>query len=380
MPSLAQIRFQEAMRRLLEAGVSGGVFPGGVAATSIYRDGAHLLSEGFAGSLSYESNSARVRSDTIYDLASITKSFVAVAALVAADRGEIELDRPAEDVLADLRGGVAADVTLRQLLSHRSGLSAWGGLFLDLPHALGSPAARRWIVAEAARRRECPADQRTQYSDLGYIVAGAMIAAMAGAPLDRVVAENVTGPLGIRQEVFYIGGSGAPSRTIVSRRIAPTERCDFRGRIIRAEVHDENAAAMGGVSGHAGLFGTARGVAVFARAILDVLADRSDVFPREALIGALMPQADSTYRLGFDGKSESGSSAGSRMDPSAFGHLGFTGTSFWCDPRRDLAIVLLTNRVHPSRANKRITGFRPAFHDGLVGVHDALFERKASNA
>lgn len=380
MATLAQIRFQEAMRRLLEAGVSGGVFPGGAAATSFHQDGALILAEGVAGKLGLEGGSAAVRTDTIYDLASITKSFVAIAALVAADRGQIDLDCPGEHVIGDLRGGVAADITLRQLLAHRAGLSAWGGLFLDLPHALGSPAARRWIVGEAARRREWPSDERIEYSDLGYIVAGAMISAMAGAPLDRVIAENVTGPLGIRQEVFYLGGSGAPPRTIVARRIAPTERCDFRGRIIRAEVHDENAAAMGGISGHAGLFGTARGVAAFARALLDVIALRSDLFPREALLSALEPQKGSSYRLGFDGKSEKGSSAGLRMDPSAFGHLGFTGTSFWCDPRRDLGIVLLTNRVHPSRANKKIVGFRPAFHDGIVGVHDALFERQASNA
>lgn len=380
MPTIAQLRFQEAMRRLLEAGVSGGVFPGGAAATSFQQDGALLLSEGCAGRLSYENGSAPVRQDTIYDLASITKSFVAVAALVAAERGQLDLDCPAENIIGDLRGGVAADITLRQLLAHRSGLSAWGGLFFDLPHALGSPAARRWLVGEAARRRERPSNEKVEYSDLGYILAGAMMSAMTGAPLDRIVAENVTGPLGIRQEVFYIGGSGAPPRTIVARRIAPTERCDFRGRIIRAEVHDENAAAMGGISGHAGLFGTARGVAAFARALLDVIAMRSDLFPREALLEALAPQPGTSYRLGFDGKSEKGSSAGSRMDASAFGHLGFTGTSFWCDPRRDLAVVLLTNRVHPSRANKRIVGFRPAFHDGIVGVHDALFERQASNA
>src|SRR5690606_27470999 len=139
----------------------------------------------------------------------------------------------------------------------------------------------RWVVAEAGRRRERPSGVAVEYSDLGYIIAGAMLAAMSGRPLDRLVADLVTIPLGIQDEVFFPSSNLAPSRATAGKRIAPTERCEFRGRILRGEVHDENAAVLGGIAGHAGLFGTALGVAKFGRAVLDAIAGKSDVFPRE---------------------------------------------------------------------------------------------------
>jgi serine-type D-Ala-D-Ala carboxypeptidase len=368
-PDKAQL--DSAMARLLEAGVSGQVFPGATACVSYRARDEAAFVEGAAGQLGRDKSMGAVRKDSLYDLASVTKPFVAVAALAAEHRKLVDLDRPAEAVIGDLRGGPSADVTVRHLLSHSAGLSAWGGLYLDVPHAPGSAAARRWMIAEAGRRRERPNGAAVEYSDLGYIIAGAMLATMSGRPLDRLVADMVTAPLGIQNDVFFPGGATSPARAAYAKRVAPTERCEFRGRVVRGEVHDENAAVLGGVAGHAGLFGTALGVAKFGRAVLDVLEGRSDVFPRASLIASLEPRAGTTYRLGWDGKSATGSTAGIRMHASAFGHLGFTGTSLWCDPVRYLVVVLLSNRVHPSRANRRINGFRPAFHDGILGVYDA---------
>jgi CubicO group peptidase (beta-lactamase class C family) len=263
------------------------------------------------------------------------------------------------------------ETTLSQILSHRGGFSAWGGLYLDVPHALGSSAARRWIVTEAARRRETDAPPgHAVYSDLGYIVAGAALARSAGRSLDRVVEDLVTAPLGVAEDVFYAGPAQGARRHRLLHCSAATERCTWRGRVLRGEVHDENCAALGGVGGHAGLFGTARGVAVFGRAMLDARLDRPSLVPAELARAALAPQPGGTHRFGWDTKSEGESLAGKRLSAESFGHWGFTGTSIWCDPRRDLVVVLLTNRVHPSRANQKIRGFRPAFHDAIVAAFD----------
>ncbi len=358
--------------RLLEAGVAGMVFPGATACLA-WRDdtGTAFFAEACAGKL--QEGAARVETRTPFDLASITKPFLASAALRLVAAGSLALDTRVEQHVGDARGGHGGAATLEQLLTHRSGLSAWGGLYLDVPHEPGTAAARRFIVSEASRRPEegpRSASDAGIYSDLGYILAGELVARVAGQSLDRVVAAQVTEPLGIAEEVYYAGALGGERRAALAKRAAPTERCDWRGRVVRGEVHDENCAALGGVAGHAGLFGTAHGVATFGLAMLDVLAGRSDFLPRELLRSALAPRPGSSYRLGWDGKSAEGSSAGRRLSADTFGHLGFTGTSIWCDPARGLAVVLLTNRVHPSRANERIKGFRPAFHDGVVRAFD----------
>jgi CubicO group peptidase (beta-lactamase class C family) len=261
--------------------------------------------------------------------------------------------------------------TLSQILSHRGGFSAWGGLYLDVPHALGSAAARRWIVTEAARRRETEAPPgQAVYSDLGYIVGGAALARAVGKSLDRVVEDLLTAPLGVSEDVFYAGPAQGARRQRLTHASAATERCAWRGRVLRGEVHDENCAALGGVAGHAGLFGTARAVAAFGRAMLDAQSGRTSLMPTKLLQTALAPQPGGTHRFGFDTKSPGESLAGKRLSAESFGHWGFTGTSIWCDPARDLVIVLLTNRVHPSRANQKIRGFRPAFHDAIAAAFD----------
>jgi CubicO group peptidase (beta-lactamase class C family) len=184
------------------------------------------------------------------------------------------------------------------------------------------------------------------------------------------VAAEVTEPLGIEAELFYAGALPAERRAMFLKKVAPTERCEWRGKIVRGEVHDENCAALGGVAGHAGLFGTAHALAKLGRTILDVLGGKSDFLPKKLMVEALAARDGSgTHRLGWDTKSAE-SAGGKRLSGSAFGHLGFTGTSLWCDPGRDAVVVLLTNRIHPSRANEKIKGFRPAFHDGVLAAYD----------
>lgn len=352
----------------MDAGVAGQAFPGGVACIS-WRDGSEVeYVEVAAGRL--RAGEAEVRVGTPYDLASLTKPIVAMTALRLQAAGKLSLDTRTDTVVSDVRGGVGGVATLEALLTHRAGLAAWGGLYLDVPHDAGSAAARRWILSEASRRpSESEPPAGVLYSDLGYLIAGEVIARVAGDKLDKVVARYVTDPLGVSRDLYYPAALAPDRRAQVVREAAPTEYCEWRGRLIRGEVHDENCAAFGGVAGNSGMFGTARGVAILGRACLDSLLGHSDFLPKQLMEHAVAARPDaSSMRLGWDGKSPKDSSAGRRMGDRAFGHLGFTGTSIWCDPERDLVIVLLTNRVHPSRANERIKGFRPGFHDGVISV------------
>jgi CubicO group peptidase (beta-lactamase class C family) len=362
-------RIQKEARRLLLAGVSGHVFPGATACIAWWEGDTPTYAAACGGKLSFQEASA-VRTDTFYDLASITKPVVAMAGLrlVATDR--LTLDTRVDTLLADVRGGPGGAVTLEQLLTHRSGLAPWGGLYLDVPHDVGSSAARRWILSEASRRMEGAPDAADVYSDLGYMIAGEAIARAGGRTLEQVVAEEVTEPLGIADRLFFAGALATDERAELARRVAPTERCEWRGRIVRGEVHDENCAALGGVSGHAGMFGTAHGVAAFGIAVLGSLVGHANFLPKGLLELALAERPGGTHRLGWDQKGGNPSAAGRHMGPRSFGHLGFTGTSIWCDPDREIVVVLLTNRVHPSRANEKIKGFRPAFHDGVVAAFD----------
>jgi CubicO group peptidase (beta-lactamase class C family) len=364
-PNIKQSVTREA-KRLMEAGVSGQTFPGGVACISWRRGEEVGYADVAAGRL--RASEAAVQVGTPYDLASLTKPIVAMAALRLVARGVLSLDTRTDSVVADVRGGIGGAATIEQLLTHRAGLAAWGGLYLDVPHEPGTPAARRWILAEASRRPLENDPGHPVYSDLGYLIAGEVIARSSGERLDRVIAHEVTDPLGISADLYYPAALPADRRAQVVREAAPTEWCEWRGRLIRGEAHDQNAAAFGGISGQAGMFGTARAMAVFGRAVLDSLQGRSDFLPQELIEHALDPYPGTTLRLGWDTKSLADSSAGRRMGPRAFGHLGFTGTSIWCDPERDVVVVLLTNRVHPSRANERIKGFRPGFHDGVLAA------------
>lgn len=364
-------RLSAEAARLIAAGVTGNVFPGATAAIS-YREASGKLELAIAHGGSTLPGGKPVDDDTPFDLASLTKPIFAAAALRLVARGSLTLEAKPEQFVADARGTQGGGVTLEQLLTHRSGLAAWGGLYLDVPHDPGTSAARRWIFGEACRRTDDAAAGRSVYSDLGYIVAGEMVARASGRDLDELLAVEILAPLGIDDhQLCYAAALPADRLGELQRKAAATERDDWRGRMLRGEVHDENCYAFGGVSGHAGMFGTARGVASFARAYLDASQGRGSLLPKILVDRALAPRPGGTHRLGWDVKSGPESAAGKRASMRTFGHLGFTGTSVWCDPERDLVVVLLTNRVCPSRANEKIKGFRPAFYDGVFALFDA---------
>jgi len=313
---------------------------------------------------------------TLFDLASVSKPVVACTLLRLAGRGALTLQAPLGSLLPEARGARSEQVPLELLLAHRAGLEAHRALFAPLFGGRAVNRARALSNAADARRSDCsgsppPGGFAPIYSDLGYILLGAVIERVTGMDLDEVVAREVVEPLGLE-----LGSARQLRRRRGNflRDVAPTEVVRARGGCVRGVVHDENAWALSGhgASGHAGLFGTVRDVLGFGAALLEALAGQSRWLSREALWTMVQPRPGGSLRAGFDGKSEGVSSAGALSGPDTFGHLGFTGTSLWCDPGAGLVSVLLTNRVHPTRENPRIRGARPLVHDALFANAKAV--------
>jgi len=270
-------------------------------------------------------------------------------------------------------------ITFRHLLAHCSGLPAWRPYYKEILQCerkggkvnfLASDGAKKFVYQQINRERlEAPPGTATLYSDLGFMLLGAVVEEVAGVGLGRFCRDRIFRPLGLRTTAF-VDLSLLRTRRFepIASMIAPTERCPWRKRVLCGEVHDDNCAAFGGVAGHAGMFGTARAVRAFGCAWVSAWHGRRGALDEEAIRFATAERPGGTHRLGWDGKAKSGSAAGSRMGPRSFGHLGFTGTSLWCDPDRQLVVVLLTNRVAVSDDNAAIRAFRPAFHDAVVGA------------
>ena len=355
---------------LLEKAVAEGVTPGGV--LLVARRGAIAL-EGAAGRLTWDDDAPAVTPSTIYDLASLTKVIATTTLMMRrVESGALDLDATAAAYLPELEGRPVGDATLRDLLAHSSGLPCCTELFRELGEGLDRDDARvRYLEHIAATELEAGARERAIYSDLGVLLVGEILERQSGRPLDVLVQEEVLGPLTLRD-------TGYLPDPALRHRIAPTEPDDWRGRLPHGEVHDENTHALGGVAPHAGLFGTARDVATFAQAMLNggvhggrriVNADTVALFTRRA---ELVP--GSSRALGWDTPSDP-SSAGRYFSARSYGHTGFTGTSLWIDPELELIVVLLTNRVHPTRENIAIRRLRPAIHDAVVmAIDDAIVE------
>ena len=309
----------------------------------------------------YGDDDARpVEANTIYDLASLTKVIgltTATMLLVADDR--LDIERPVVDYVSEFRH---PNITVRHLLTHTSGLEAWVPLYSETEDA---DAALQYIY-EATLESD-PGTQYT-YSDLGAILLTQVVQRVAGVTLDRFLAARVFEPLAMSDTRFQ------PPESIVDR-IAPTELDPWRGRMVRGEVHDENAAHLGGVSGHAGVFSTAPDLARFAIWLLDAYHGRSVQTGLPTLPEPLVRQFTSrqpgpeasTRALGWDTPTPGGgTSSGHLLSASSFGHTGFTGTSIWIDPERELFIILLTNRVHPTRDNRALLPLRGVVADMVI--------------
>jgi CubicO group peptidase (beta-lactamase class C family) len=348
-------------RRVIDDAIAARAFPGAIA--EVGRTVGPLWSCA-AGKLTYAANASAVETNTIFDLASLTKVIAtATIALLQINRQELALDNRIRSRLAQWSGEDRANVTVRDLLEHCSGLPTHRRYFETMA---GRPAFEAAISHE--RLAYAPRTQ-SLYSDPGFMLLGFILEDARGKSLDVQFAQW-RDRVGIAEPLTFNPPSSWRDRT------APTEEDPWRGRLIVGEVHDENAAALGGVAAHAGLFGTAAATGASARWWLSLLrgADdrRTGIPAREASIFAhRSPVPGSSRALAWDTMLPT-SSCGTRLSPRAIGHTGFTGTSLWIDPDQDLYFVLLTNRVHPTRDNDAMQPVRRAFHDAVV---DDLLER-----
>ena len=306
------------------------------------------------GAFTYERGATAVSPETIFDLASVTKVLATTSmAMLLVEQGKLDLEMLASKMLPEFSGEARKrKITVRMLLAHSSGLPAYARLYQRFS------GYEQVFRAACALELEADPGMRTEYSDIGFILLGELLARVAGERLDRFIAREVFQPLGMTMTRF----NPPPEwKTIIPPTV---DDKSFRQRVIQGEVHDENASAMGGVTGHAGLFAPALDVARFAQCMLNRGAP---IFKSETVreFTTRDRSASGSYALGWDTPSTP-SQSGKYFSPRSFGHLGYTGTSLWIDPGRELAVVLLTNRTWPDNASQKIKEIRPAFHDAVV--------------
>jgi CubicO group peptidase (beta-lactamase class C family) len=359
-----------SFREVCRGAIADGTTPGLVAVVA--AGGRTLLHEAFGlGQLVPAKAPATV--DTVYDLASLTKALVtSVLAMQAVANGRLRLEDPAP-------GQPSGGATVRLMLAHAAGLPAHRRYFDQLGVDLtrtgpAAPELRDRVVAMAAAEAQVyPPGSRSLYSDVGFILLGDLLERVLGGRLDALADEHIFRPLAI-DGLGFLGASGPSPTAPGGRPVAPTELCPVRGRLLVGEAHDLNAHVMGGVAGHAGLFGTAAAVATLAHALCAAWRDAGPS-GGSPLVAAPVLRAfwtaagipDSCWRLGWDGPSPSGSLAGDVISRDGVGHLGFTGCSLWIDPARETFVLVLSNRIHPTRHDDaRFRALRPALNDAAL--------------
>jgi CubicO group peptidase (beta-lactamase class C family) len=345
-------------------GAEEGVYPGAVL---LIERGGEIVFFRETGYLSLIPEHVPMKKDTIFDLASLTKVLATTLAIMRlVDQERVGLDQPLSEIIrSPLKD--KGELTPRLILNHSAGFAAWKPFYLDLVKV--EPKKRKNLLRELIKN-EPPAygpGEACIYSDLGFMLLEWIIEEASGMQLDPFMKMVFYEPLSLKR-TFLSKGSMPPQFN--KDEIAATEDCPWRKRIIQGEVHDENAYALGGYSGHSGLFGDAEDVL----SIIDMLrghyrGERHDYF-RPEIVREFFRRQDivkgSSWALGWDTPSAINSSSGRYFSPRSLGHLGFTGISLWMDLDRDIAVIFLTNRVHPTRDNQRIKAFRPALHDLII--------------
>ncbi len=353
-----------AIEKMMAGGVETAVFPGAVL---LCARGKKILFHGAYG-VADLSDQRPMKTNAIFDLASLTKPLataLAVSKLVKA--GRVSLDTLLGDVIPAVLKTPKADISIDMLLRHTSGLPAHREFFLSMVKENRAPREmlRNLIVAEPL---EAEPGHQEIYSDLGYMFLSWVVETLSGQRLDQFVREQIYEPLGIR-DLFFIDLNKGPleKRTVETARLVSTQTCPWRRRTLVGEVDDDNAWAAGGIEGHAGLFGDAGAIHILCFEILTAVCHGAPLVIDPDVISAFVwKDTGRDYVAGFDTPSKVNSSAGRFFTVGSVGHLGFTGTSFWINPASGLIVILLTNRVHPSRANQKIKIFRPQLHDVVV--------------
>ena len=344
------------VERIVNDAIDEKAFPGAV--VMIWKDSKVFFEKPF-GYFTYDKNSSEVELNTIYDLASLTKVLATTTStMICVDKKLFNLDDKVAKYIPSFSSNGKENVKIKNLLLHNSGLPAWKRYYdkdFSVEEILDD------IYSSAI---EFEPGTQTLYSDLGMIVLGKVIEKVSGKSLDVFCKEIIFSPLQMNHTYFNPPDS-------VKERIPPTEVDNYwRMKLIKGEVHDENASLLGGVSGHAGLFSTAGDIARLLEMIMNKGQLSGDQLIKKETVELFTSKRNSqNERLpGWDIKSEKGSSAGEKFSEQSFGHTGFTGTSIWIDPSRNLFVVFLTNRVYPSRENKKILHVRPELHDAVINA------------
>jgi CubicO group peptidase (beta-lactamase class C family) len=357
--------------------VTQGVFPGAVVLVSKDREVVYEKAFGYRSLMPHKSP---MDLETIFDLASLTKPLATtVAVMILVNEKKLRLDDKLTRIIPMFGVFGKNLTTFRQLLSHSSGLVAWKPFFEDIIKSeragrinfVASRAAKNYVLEQVHREKPLAAPgSQCLYSDLGFMLLSETVEVITNNTLDRFCQERLFKPFGLRATGF-VDLTQLRTRRLhpVEEMIAPTENCPWRKKILCGEVHDDNAYAMGGVVGHAGLFSSARDIHTFLLRIDRCLRGEDHYLP-QALVQEFLTRDESvsgsTFALGWDTPSPAGSSSGSLFSPRSVGHLGFTGCSIWWDLEKNCHVILLTNRVHPSRKNEKIKDFRPQIHDLIM--------------
>ena len=346
--------------QMMKEAITDEVFPGGVLLVAGLDSVVFFEAYGYADIFSKRP----MTNETVFDLASLTKPLATTLAVMQlVSQHKLRLEQNLGSVLPLLYNSEKSRITLKQLLCHTSGLCDYRPYYesLDkLPPERRRDALREFLVSEPLIN---PPGAKVLYSDLGFMLLNWVVEQVSERRLDQFVDAEIYAQLGI-EKLFFVNLDSEPRNV----QFAATERCPWRDTLINGVVHDENAYAVGGIEGHAGLFGTAKDVYRLLFVLLTDFYGKSEsiLFEKKLMQTFLIRDGSSGRPLGFDAPLSTGSSCGQYFSKKSVGHLGFTGTSFWMDLDRGVIVILLTNRVHPSRDNVKIKDFRPQLHDVVM--------------
>jgi CubicO group peptidase (beta-lactamase class C family) len=345
---------------LMQQAIAGKVFPGAVLLVSREKSPVFHKAYGMADLFVRRA----VTTDTIFDLASLTKPLATTPAIMMLiQQGRLGLDQDLGSVLPAFKKDPKSAIKIKNLLYHNSGLADYRPFFKELellPFARRKKTLSDMLVKEPLVH---PIGERVVYSDIGFMILAWVIEHISGKRLDHFVSEMIYAPLGL-DNLFFTERRGVRPPNL----FAATEQCLWRNQLLIGRVHDENADVVGGVQGHAGLFGTAAAVQTLLLELLRVYHGKPAhrLFQTDLVHMFFERLPDTDRALGFDMPARKKSSSGKYFSEHTVGHLGFTGTSFWMDLDRSIIVILLTNRIHPTRENETIKAFRPKLHDAVM--------------
>lgn len=365
---------------LLEDAVEQGVFPGVVLLAARY--GEILYKQGFGTKSARIPDSSPMTVDTVFDIASLTNVLATTTLIIKlVESGKLKLEDKVARYIQSFGVHGKSSITLGHLLSHTSGLPSWAPFFEELIRANGgsrlgiltSRGAKEYVISSINRSQpRYPCGVRQIYSDIGFIILGVLVEVLTGLSLDKAFYKHVSQPLGLKSTSFV-------DLSLIKRRgihpvtdvIAPTEDCPWRKRILWGEVHDDNAWAMGGIAGHSGIFSSISDLHLFCREMILAYREQSNFLKKSSvqkLWHGLENGGQHKWLYGWDVPSKENGLLDSNLSENAVGICGFTGCSMWLEPEKGIHIIMLSNRVHPSRANKKIVAFRPVIHDAVLEV------------